>query len=513
MPGLGLRFVVGEELDREIRWVHSTDLPDPSAYLSGGELILTGGLWHEGPDSAERFVSALAGADVHALGFGLAAPDAEVPADVVAACRATGLPLVEVPHELPFIAVARAFVDGVEQARQADMRRSLATHEALSSAATGSGGMSEVVRALRSMLTRDLWVLTGPTRAWSSGEQPRHAELASVWEQAARAAAYPAQVRRAEGAAVTVFATAQEPAPSFLVYLEPVGSLSRAERATLEQSIRYVGVELSRHRRLAAETGQRAREFLELVEADLLPADEVDARLGRVPTRPQAPLQAVVLGYEAAPSGAVDALVDVVLQVLGAHGRHGLVVPGTEEAVVFSWPGVEGPAPGREPDRRLPEQLQVVTEQQLRRPVWAGAVTADSDLKLTVTRARRAASYARRRQHGRGVAHYEDLGSHHVLFAVDDSLTATFQDLLLGRVRAYDQRRGSHLVRTLDVFLEANGRHKPAAVALSIHVNSLRYRLRTIERLTGRSLASAADRVDLYLALRMAAGPQVTGTL
>jgi hypothetical protein len=310
---------------------------------------------------------------------------------------------------------------------------------------------------------------------------------------------------------VTVFAAAEEPAPSFLVYLEPVGSLSRAERATLEQSIRYVGAELSRHRRLAAETGQRAREFLELVEADLLPAHEVDARLGRAPTRPQAPLQAVVLGYETAPSAAVDALVDVVLEVLGAHGRHGLVVPGAGEAVVFSWPGVEGPAPGREPDRRLPERLQVVTEQQLGRPVWAGAVTADSDLKLTVTRARRAAGYARRRQ--RCVAHYEDLGSHHVLFAVDDSLTATFQDLLLGRIRAYDQRRGSHLVRTLDVFLEANGQHKPAAAALSIHVNSLRYRLRTIERLTGRSLASAADRVDLYLALRMAAGPQVTGTL
>ncbi|MDQ1666778.1 MAG: hypothetical protein QOH75_2809, partial [Actinomycetota bacterium] len=24
MPGLGLRFLVGEELEREIRWVHST---------------------------------------------------------------------------------------------------------------------------------------------------------------------------------------------------------------------------------------------------------------------------------------------------------------------------------------------------------------------------------------------------------------------------------------------------------------------------------------------------------
>ena len=43
---LGLRLLGGEdELDRTVRGVMTTDLRDPSRYLSGGELVLTGLAW------------------------------------------------------------------------------------------------------------------------------------------------------------------------------------------------------------------------------------------------------------------------------------------------------------------------------------------------------------------------------------------------------------------------------------------------------------------------------------
>ena len=40
-PALDLRVVVDGALDRPIRWVHTTELADPTRYLQGGELILT----------------------------------------------------------------------------------------------------------------------------------------------------------------------------------------------------------------------------------------------------------------------------------------------------------------------------------------------------------------------------------------------------------------------------------------------------------------------------------------
>lgn len=46
---LGLRVLSGEEqLERKVRWVHVTELADPSAYLREDELVLTNGLTRTG---------------------------------------------------------------------------------------------------------------------------------------------------------------------------------------------------------------------------------------------------------------------------------------------------------------------------------------------------------------------------------------------------------------------------------------------------------------------------------
>jgi DNA-binding PucR family transcriptional regulator len=71
------------------------------------------------------------------------------------------------------------------------------------------------------------------------------------------------------------------------------------------------------------------------------------------------------------------------------------------------------------------------------------------------------------------------------------------------RPLAVDARGGgTGLLDTLDAFLTSGGRYKATAEALHIHENTLRYRLARVEALTGRSLGSMADRVELWLALR-----------
>ena len=60
-PDLGLRVVVDGALDRPIRWVHTTELADPSRYLQGGELILTTGVWRDAGLTSERLRRAASG--------------------------------------------------------------------------------------------------------------------------------------------------------------------------------------------------------------------------------------------------------------------------------------------------------------------------------------------------------------------------------------------------------------------------------------------------------------------
>ncbi|MCK8613398.1 helix-turn-helix domain-containing protein [Gordonia sp. C13] len=77
----------------------------------------------------------------------------------------------------------------------------------------------------------------------------------------------------------------------------------------------------------------------------------------------------------------------------------------------------------------------------------------------------------------------------------------TLHDSVLGPVLAYDQGKDTSYLSTLTTFFALDCHSGATANELGIHINTLRYRLSRIEKLTGRSLASTADRTDYYLAL------------
>jgi len=109
--GLGLNLLCGEEsAQAHVRWVHSTELPDPTPWLKGGEVLLTTGLQLDGARSQREFVDLLADHEIAALGFGTGFTHKRVPAALLTAARKRDFPLFEVPYELPFIAITeRAF--------------------------------------------------------------------------------------------------------------------------------------------------------------------------------------------------------------------------------------------------------------------------------------------------------------------------------------------------------------------------------------------------------------------
>ena len=55
VPDLGLRLLTDiAGMDRAIRCVYTTDLPDPSRYLKPGALVLTGLMWCRAPGDADQ---------------------------------------------------------------------------------------------------------------------------------------------------------------------------------------------------------------------------------------------------------------------------------------------------------------------------------------------------------------------------------------------------------------------------------------------------------------------------
>jgi hypothetical protein len=145
---LGLRLLAGPE-DAALHWVHTSEMADPYPYLLGGELLMTAGVQLSDPS---RYVERVVEAGAAALGFGVAPVYDTVPAELVEACTRHGLPLVEVPPQTPFTAVARALWRLMAQARLHELRRVTEAQQSLATAAARPAPVPAVLGALASRL-------------------------------------------------------------------------------------------------------------------------------------------------------------------------------------------------------------------------------------------------------------------------------------------------------------------------------------------------------------------------
>lgn len=98
-------------------------------------------------------------------------------------------------------------------------------------------------------------------------------------------------------------------------------------------------------------------------------------------------------------------------------------------------------------------------------------------------------------------AHADDVASSRMLLALlDHDRLRAFADAVLGPFDA--DPRGPDLLRAVAAFVEHNGHWAATASALGVHRHTVRNRVEATERISGRRLASAQDRHELWLALR-----------
>ena len=98
----------------------------------------------------------------------------------------------------------------------------------------------------------------------------------------------------------------------------------------------------------------------------------------------------------------------------------------------------------------------------------------------------------------------DEVASHELLLAtVPASVLRSFRERLLGPLLAYDDQHRAELLPTLREFLACSGSWNACAARMYVHVNTVRYRIRRIEELTGRNLSCLDDQVDFFLALRI----------
>ncbi|NUP40304.1 MAG: helix-turn-helix domain-containing protein, partial [Streptomyces sp.] len=114
--------------------------------------------------------------------------------------------------------------------------------------------------------------------------------------------------------------------------------------------------------------------------------------------------------------------------------------------------------------------------------------------------AEQALSVARRR--GRMLVEHEEVAAGSVLPLLADDAVRAFADGMLRALREHDATGRGDLVASLRAWLSRHGQWDAAAADLGVHRHTLRYRMRRVEEILGRSLDDPDVRMELWLALK-----------
>ncbi|MFC8343864.1 PucR family transcriptional regulator [Streptomyces sp. NPDC057280] len=545
---LGLRLLGGEdELDRTVRGVMTTDLRDPSRYLSGGELVLTGLAWRRDAADSDTFVRILVQAGVAALAAG-EAELGNVPDDLVLACARNRLPLFAVHESVAFATITEHVVRQVSGERAGDLAAVVDRHRRMMTSGPAGGGPDVVLDLLGSDLDLRAWVLspTGRLIAGSKTAGPGLpadvcAKLAAEHLAAARtgrrgphrltlgSTTYSLFPVRSSGRSPQASRDVRETVLSdWLLAVEADAGDWPEERLDLLQGVTQL-IAVERDRRDAARTVRRrlAQEVLELVQTGAAPA-EIAARLRvaapvLLPGLGAAPHWQVVVARVEWDGGDIEGgavaqslLEEILVDPLspGPEPSDRIAVAHTgEEAIAL----VPLPAVSTEHDGSETGVLADVLLESVRDPLAAGldddgrvtlgvsaAVHSAEGLRGALEEARHARRVAAARPGRVCAAGHQELASHVLLLPfVPDDVRRAFTARLLDPLRDYDRRHRAELIPTLEAFLDCDGSWTRCATRLHLHVNTLRYRVGRIEQLTSRDLSRLEDKLDFFLALRM----------
>lgn len=301
---------------------------------------------------------------------------------------------------------------------------------------------------------------------------------------------------------------------SFVVTAEDLARRDRPDALAVDDALLLVtehaatvaGVLAGRERVLAAAAGQ--------VRSDLVSG----LLLGRARDPDQAARWAEHLGYDASaahrvvlisPDGSdADLLTEAAEHLARAAPGALTVVRDTEVAAIVpdhaagdDSPAVVGARSARRLGRgRVPDP----DARWLATVAVGGRATDPSALAASYDQARRTLAVAHRLGRTGGVLCFDDLGIHRLLLQVPDAeAPRAFAREVLGRLATDRSDRTVEVLRTLARYFREDGSPQRVARALSVHPNTVGYRLRRAEELSGLSLERYRDRLAAQVALEI----------
>lgn len=476
-PALQLSLLAGGRgTARRVAWAHVSELTDPTPWLFGSELIMTTGMAIPADPAGQRaYLGRLdtAGAAGLALSEGLFVPGDT--SGLLTEAEARHFPVVRVPIPVPFMAIAQEVAAAVQADTAHRLSAQLQVFGAVRWLATGELSTAAIFARLERLSGYSLYACTPNLRPLLEGVPVPPEELAHLVPAASTSpptipGGYVLPVSGARGTAGYILAyekpDARPGGVSVVQHIATVAALQLAMQAHEREMIRR----------------ERAELFSEILQGGL-DRQAVMRRLTANGFSVDDQLLLVAVRV-AEPGGDIEAIADAV--TLGGFAQ---LVLRQQDDLYLLVPDAPGPA-------RLLAGLHGAVI-GISRPFspTASFVAGRREARWALTRAA---------ERGHGLVRYGDDQISRWLARDTADLSVLAADVL-GPVLDYDTAHAGDLLLSVRTWLERDRNTDSAAKALNIHPNTLLYRIRRFEEISGRSLSSTEALTEIWLALRTTA--------
>lgn len=501
----GSRLLGGAQgLEKPVEGFNLSDTPEYYRWLSRGEIMLTTCFSiHKDADALRVFVKRLAEKEISAVCIKSTQYLGKIPDFMVEQANEYGIPLIDLPPELQLSDVTKAISDELVRRQTAILRSSLQINEILTRTIIEGATLQEIAGMVAELVGTSVLIL----------DSINHRRVLHVAKRdAAELGGLPLDRAISK---VTTDAKVHELSvggcPFGYLYLYRLNSTDQGQEDVLTQVMQAIPLEISRERLIQERNNHDFAAFLRHLLSDTIldPAAEY--------------MRAAEYGLNLSHDHLV---VHVQLEELKTSGGHyavefqrTLLISNlvslltnlnlspklllTAEGFLLLMSAPPGSGEFEEQAYRIPEYFRSAAKEYPALKLTGGCGRIHTGLEGLFL-SRREAEIALRAAGSRGdtLLRFADLGVLRLIYANDTEREIDyFIREKLGDLLNTDQARNVELMRTLRAYFDAFGNVKRMSEELYTHYNTVAYRLKTVQEVTGADFQKKNDRFEMELAL------------
>jgi purine catabolism regulator len=485
-------------LDTPVRWVHVSEIVDPTPWLKGGEFLITTGLRLAADETIREYVARLSDHGIAGIGFGTGSEfvgmHEQIPPAFIETAEERGLPVLEVPIDTPYVLISE-FVSAQLAAEQyRTIQRAFEAQRQLTQAALTSSGRSEVLRLLSSLVSGWAAVTTATGHVVEAAPSRAARRISQFMPDLMRvhATASVVSVGEETGATTTIHPLGARGHVRRMLLVGKDKPFDAFDRVVVGGAVTLLSIETEQTMSLSSRRAAVADVLgTFILQVDALPGQRERAAAG-LGLDAQKPLRLARL-YRPGKRG--QAVAQRVHDVFSEAEITNVTVANSETSGLYTIIVQEHGLSEREL-RSLPARFGDVGD-----AIGVSTAVSLGDLPLGVKQAQLALSHALTTQRSPTISFTELTMYDFIVGVVPPDQLSSVCDVILAPLDELDRTLGPRYTQSLTAFLRHNGHWERAADELAVHRQTLVKRVGAIENRLGLDLKSPDARMGLWFAL------------